>query len=292
MGSSHSSPSNQNSSESRAMENNKKEQHQSETQQSSMKSFNTVLRLRQSSSKFAALRVTKQKATNTEHQIKVRSQIVKLIENRLNRQKENDTGGEDVKLQNQKLAESLEKHLYRTAPTWDFYADMSTFESRVRLITCRVMKRRERKKQIEPPRLEVLKNTLGSEKYQKVTKLVNEVRAIRFKRCTEACSSCQGSACALPKATQEKPIPGNQEIPLPIRRIFFDEKLVDAYEKANVGTVATLDWDRMIQAAQTTIEEYGAWQRKEQHSKATHLHTTPVTSKRVNFQDSPDIVEI
>lgn len=274
------------------MENNNEEQQRSETEQSSMKSFNTALGLRKSSSKFAALRVTKQKVQNTEHQMKVRSQVVKLIENRLNRQKENDTGGEDVKLQNQKLAESLEKHLYRTAPTWDFYADMGTFESRVRLITCRVMKRRERKKQSEPPRLEVLKDALGSENFQKVTKLVNEVRTIRFKRCTEACASCQGSACALPKATKEKPIPGNQEMPLPIRRIFFDEKLVDAYEKANVGTLATLDWDSMIQAAQTTIEEYGAWQRKEQHSKASWPHTTSVTSKSVSFQESPEVVGI
>mmetsp|Transcript_2125 Transcript_2125/g.2976 ORF Transcript_2125/g.2976 Transcript_2125/m.2976 type:complete len:298 (-) Transcript_2125:190-1083(-) len=293
MGSSLSSASKLTKTESRSMEFNNTVEEQQQRNQSEqsrlrdteMKSFGAVFGFPASSSllqnksqKFNGLQITRQPIQHTEQQTKIRNQVVKLIENRLNRQQNNESD-DNSKLQTQKLAVSLERHMYRTAPTWDYYADMTTFETRLRFITCRVMKRRERKKQGDTPRLEVLQNVLGFGKYQEATNLVNEVRAIRFKR---ACFGCQGSACVLQNPTNLKAIPGNQEMPVAIRALFFDLKLVDAYEKANVDTLSKLDWDSMIQAAQNNIQEYKAWQ-KEKLSQTSISVQTPVVSKRVSF---------
>jgi hypothetical protein len=156
------------------------------------------------------------------------------------------------------IAQSLEQLLFKTAPTFRDYANTKTLKSRIRLLTVSLLRRRLKKRQI-PSREEALKSSLGAELFLEVWQLSREVKLLRLNRISLNCQSCRGNEmCTLPS---ERPLPfkAQEQLPVPVRSLFFETDLVQAFDSAPVDRIPQLDWKTMIEQARNSIRLYNDW---------------------------------
>lgn len=151
------------------------------------------------------------------------------------------------------LAQLLENHLFSTAPSFEAYADQGTLNSRLRLITVALLRRRLRRGQ-KHLRSNVLKAHLGLLKYNEVMQLVHTIKALQFARVSISCASCPREG-----PCDASSIPAQRALPAEVRNIFFNTHLLRAVESVAVERIPLLPWDMMIGNAKANIRAYQDW---------------------------------
>jgi hypothetical protein len=167
-----------------------------------------------------------------------------------------------------KLAQVLEQHLYKTAPSFRDYADIKSLKSRIRLVTVALLRRRLKKRQ-QPTREESLQQELGEERFGQVKKLVLEVKRLRLELMASECSS---SVCCRQKQRDETcgrtlSAKSQELISWPTRCLFFKTTLVESFETAPVHRIPELNWDAMIAEAHLNILNYNGWDQETNHQE-------------------------
>ena len=156
------------------------------------------------------------------------------------------------------LAQTLEQLLFKTAPSFREYADTKTLKSRIRLLTVSLLRRRMKKRHVQT-RGEALRAALGVERLVEVTELVHTVKQLRLVRTSWGCRRCENDAlCILPKENASSFTP-QEQVPPPVRSLFFETALVQAFDNAPVERVLQLDWETMIDQARYNIRRYNSW---------------------------------
>ena len=162
------------------------------------------------------------------------------------------------------LAEALERHLFKTAPSVRHYADVKTLRLRVQLLTVALLRRRLKQRQT-PTRSETIKQCLGFEKFEEISELVKTIKHMRLIHIADGCQTCNGNqSCSLSlnssnKKGSEQRLTGQERIPVPVRLLFFEMAIVEAFENTPVERIPELPWDEMIQQAHTNIQIYQEW---------------------------------
>ena len=158
------------------------------------------------------------------------------------------------------LAQSLEQLLFKTAPSFREYADTKTLKSRIRLLTVSLLRRRMRKRQLQT-RAEALRATLGVERLAEASTLVHTVKQLRLARTSRGCRQCESEDDALCTSREENisPFAAQEQLPSPVRSLFFETALVDAFDSAPAERMPHLDWETMIDQARCNIHRYSSW---------------------------------
>jgi hypothetical protein len=141
-------------------------------------------------------------------------------------------------------AKILEEMLYRSASSFDEYQDLSTLESRIRIVVMVKLQRRMQTKNSKAFRTKVLQRCLQSN-YLKASELVRAIQLAKNEKV--ATMKCTGGACSRPF---------QENFPFVVRNLFFDTALIDAFEKTPVQRISSLDWDDLIDTAEKNFKAY------------------------------------
>jgi hypothetical protein len=157
-----------------------------------------------------------------------------------------------------RLADDIEKQLFRSAQSFRHYADASTFKSRLLLASMTLIRRRIKKSQ-KQSRQEVLQQVLGNERFLVVQQIVQIIKDLKIQALMKgslntAIQSAKQKESSIPMMKAQ----GN--IPQPARSLFFNTAIVTSFETASVSLIPSLDWDSMIRDAQENIKAFKEWE--------------------------------
>jgi len=158
------------------------------------------------------------------------------------------------------LAQAFEERLYKTTPSFREHTDSKTLSSRIRLVTVALLRRRA-KKNHKLTRGHVLKQVLGEERCLEAAELVQEVKLLRLQRLARDCPKCKDEACSISNG-KNPPFEPQESIPVPIRSLFFNTALVQAFETTPTERIPQLDWDTMMEEARLNVQTYEEWDQE------------------------------
>jgi hypothetical protein len=97
---------------------------------------------------------------------------------------------------------------------------------------------------------------LGPEKYQRVRRLVDEIKLERLKKASETCTRCKKledgrMVCPRPQK------PG--VLPCEVRALFFGADLLDAIKFHSIQAWKHIDWDQLVEEAEEILRKYRSW---------------------------------
>jgi hypothetical protein len=177
----------------------------------------------------------------------IRGQIVEILADRLRDQSEEKHRNENIP----KIAKGVEQLLFQSAFSDASHCDLSTLDERIRLLlTLAIQRRLKNKTSNMRNRSQVLRKTLGKEKYFYIQNLVGEIRLQKNKKvATLKCCSDNG-VCS---------IPFRKTLPQPVRDLFFDTALLDAFERSPLENVNKVNWDGLVANAEENLLAYHKW---------------------------------
>lgn len=228
------------------------------------------------------LNALKCKASSDDERL-IRRGMVRLIEKKL----QNTMTDEDFPLST--LADALEKHLHKIAPTFREYTDSKTLNSRLRLVTVALLRRR-RKEQQRTSRLDVLIQVIGEEQYREAAQLVSQVKLLRLQRLARDFPRCaKDGTCEISGGSFNTPFEAQDKVPEPVRLLFFRTQLVQSFENAPSERIPVIRWNDLLEEARSNMERYREWDQEnndpsvrygDESSESAHsaesLHTTAV----------------
>jgi hypothetical protein len=171
-----------------------------------------------------------------------RNQIRRMIRNKLLKllQTKFPQAHQDTRLG----AKVLEEMLYRSTSSFYEYQDLSTLESRIRIVVMVKLQRRMQTKNSKAFRTKVLQRCLQSN-YLKASELVRAIQLAKNEKVSTM--KCTGGTCSLPF---------RENFPLVVRNLFFDTALIDAFDKTPVERIPSLDWNGLIDIAEKNFKAY------------------------------------
>lgn len=177
----------------------------------------------------------------------IRGRIVGILEGRLRDQSEGKQRSENIP----NMAKGLEQLLFQSAFSDTSHCDLSTLDERIRLLlTVTIQRRLKNKSSNKRNRSQVLRKTLGKEKYFYIQNLVGDIRLQKNKKvATMKCCSEDG-VCS---------IPFRKTLPRPVRDLFFDTALMDAFERSPLENVNKVNWDGLVKDAEENLQAYRNW---------------------------------
>ena len=181
-----------------------------------------------------------------------------------------------------KLSKIFEARLFSLAPSLDAYSDHNDLESRIRILAMQLGKKIESKQQDHAvpyssgkTRQQIIESKLGKPMVEEILTLVSKVKTIQRMGFNNLLSreekytgrrSCSGGSCLLlPKASFcKRLLPG---IPLAMKNIYFNTRLLDAVSKTNSARtqeslLAHLDgvqWSAFIEETKNNIYHFETW---------------------------------
>jgi hypothetical protein len=174
----------------------------------------------------------------------VRSQVTLVLEHRLYSRFSGKVKNTD---QIKKIAKCLEQFLFQSSSSFSNYSDLSTLESRMCLeLTVKLQRRLTMS--TKRSRTQILIRTLGKEKYIRLRDLVCEIKLEKNKKV--ATMKCSGGVCS---------IPFRGSLPRPVRDLFFETALLDAFERSSLERIATFDWNVLMTNAEDNLRAYKVW---------------------------------
>jgi len=169
-----------------------------------------------------------------------------------------------------KLASMLEKRLYKSAISFESYCDLQTLESRMRVVLYHLRSQKEKRKKkrqslTSQKRALILKQKMGLQEFARAEWLVYEIRQRKASLAGQSCAQCQmdKSSCSVnTKTTKAKPF--GEQLPTPVRDLFFRTPLLDIFgkypvERIQQPSLSRLALQRFVQQAERHMEEYDAW---------------------------------
>lgn len=182
-------------------------------------------------------------SSKVENQTQIRRQMRNKLRKLL------QTKFSDSQQDTEAAAKVLEEMLFRSANTFSAYQDMSTLESRIRIVvTVKLQRRMMQAKRNITARQQALQKCLQEANYSKAANLVQEIQLAKNKKV--ATMKCSGGQCSRGGPSFK------ENFPLAVRNLFFNTALIDAFEKAPVQRLSSLDWDTLIQVAEKNLDEY------------------------------------
>ena len=187
-----------------------------------------------------------------------------------------------------KLSKIFEARLFSLAPSLDAYSDHE-LESRIRILAMQLGKKIESKQQDHAfypsgkTRQQITESKLGKPMVEEILALVSKVKTIqrigfndflsREKKYTgrRSCSSC----LLLPKASPSKRL--LHGIPLAMKNIYFNTRLLDAFSKTNsaktqeslLALLAAVQWSALIEETKNNIYHFEMWERSQEEVKSS-----------------------
>jgi hypothetical protein len=154
-----------------------------------------------------------------------------------------------------KIAVNLEKRLYKSAVSFESYCDMRTLESRLKVVLYEwTSQRRDKKKRrislTKRRRSQFLKEKLGHEEYALAEWLVVEIKQKRTSLASESCAQFQITSSF------------GEQLPLPVRILFFNTPLVDVFETCSLQRLQYYGHhylEELIVQAKKNMREYDDW---------------------------------
>jgi hypothetical protein len=161
-----------------------------------------------------------------------------------------------------KIAVTLEKRLYKSAVSFESYCDKKTLESRLKVVLYEwKSQRRDKKKRLSSltkrRRSQFLKQKLGLEEYVLAEWLVVEIKQKRTSLASESCAQCQIRNPDMPITSSF-----GEQLPLPVRNLFFNTPLVEAFETYSLQRLQYYGHhylEELIVQAENTMREYDDW---------------------------------
>jgi hypothetical protein len=145
------------------------------------------------------------------------------------------------------LAKRLEQLLFQSATSFESYCELPTLEPRLRIVlTVQLQRRLSKSSKLNRGR--ILRKILGKAKFNRVQDLVRDIRLQKNKKV--ATMKCSGGTCSLPF---------RQRLPQPVRDLFFNTSLLDAFERSPLENSPILEWDALIAAAEDNLQAYHEW---------------------------------
>jgi hypothetical protein len=189
-----------------------------------------------------------------------------------------------------KLSKIFEAKLFSLAPSLGAYSDHE-LESRIRILAMQLGKKIESKQQdhaVYPSgktRQQITESKLGKPMVEEILALVSKVKTIqrigfndflsRERKCTGRRSCSGGSCLLLPKTSLSKRL--LRGIPLAMKNIYFNTRLLDAFSKTNSAKtqeslLALLDavqWSALIEETRNNIYHFEMWERSQDEVKSS-----------------------
>eukprot|EP00934_Nitzschia_sp_Nitz4_P003770 Nitzschia sp. Nitz4//scaffold104_size75438//53166//54183//NITZ4_005663-RA/size75438-snap-gene-0.117-mRNA-1//1//CDS//3329532407//3760//frame0 len=163
----------------------------------------------------------------------------------------------------EKMAHHLEERLYQIAPTLADYSNVSTLESRLRVVLQMLRRKTNNKRQklaqrelARQQRETCLRRCLGEARYNQVDDLVGEISHEQNELVGSNCPKCQ---------VMDKFKGGSfgTQLPEPVRKIFFSTPLLQVWQEYSIqrlcGSMTSMDWDSLISQAEANLHEYQQW---------------------------------
>ena len=193
----------------------------------------------------------------------VRDKVIRIIESKLSKTNgQRDAPTECIT----SIAKALEEKLYSTSKSNQTYCDMSTLDERIRVLVTAQLQRRLLKKCREN-RTQQLKEIVGLPRYKIVYDLVQDIKIQKNEKV--ASMECLGGGSSTLYNNMNDPTPPmtaktcsrpfKETLPLPVRKLFFETKLVEVFEKSPISSAKLVNWDELIHEAKTNLEKYLEW---------------------------------
>ena len=96
---------------------------------------------------------------------------------------------------------------------------------------------------------QTLRYLLGPSRYSKARDLIKDIRLAKVKKV--AGLKCNGSVCGRTFGVN---------LPLVVRKLYFETALVQAFEKYPLDRLGSLDWDMLMQQAEQNLLEFKQWE--------------------------------
>ncbi|CAJ1969730.1 unnamed protein product [Cylindrotheca closterium] len=170
------------------------------------------------------------------------------------------------------VAKALDMMLFRAAPSFQDYSDLATLEERIRVVVTKKLQQKQHtflkrsragapttnttKKQCSQQamkktiRKQILQQVL-KEDYETAQDLVRDIKLAKNRKV--ATFKCFGGVCV-----RQSPSFQDSSFPKEIKALFFGTALVDAFDKAPVDKLSSLNWKHLIQVAQSNLDTYRA----------------------------------
>jgi hypothetical protein len=177
----------------------------------------------------------------------IRGKIVEILADRLRDQSEAKHRSKNIP----KMAKGLEQLLFQSAFSDASHCDLSTLDERIRLLlTVTIQRRLKNKSSNKRNRSQVLRKTLGKEKYAYIQNLVGEIRLQKNKKVAAMKCCSEDGICS---------IPFQKTLPQPVRDLFFGTALLDAFERSPLENENKVDWDGLVANAEENLHSYHKW---------------------------------
>jgi hypothetical protein len=156
----------------------------------------------------------------------------------------------------QRMAAHLEQRLYQSAPTFGDYCNTTTLETRLKVVM-KAMKSRlmHKQKRISNGKLRIqtLKRRLGTDMHAKTESLVQKIKYEKNELVGSSCAKCHFKEGPGASAFSAK------TLPRPVRALFFQTPMVDAFDNYGPQRLETVDWEGMSDQAERNLEAYYEW---------------------------------
>lgn len=168
------------------------------------------------------------------------------------------------------VAKVLDVLLYRAAPSFEDYSDLTTLEKRIQVVVTKKLQQKQHTLSSRTPasspkknhqqsqqamkknaRKQVLQDIL-KEDYETAQELVRDIKLAKNRKV--ATFKCFGGVCVRVRQSPSF----QDEFPNEIKALFFGTVLVTAFDKTPVDKLSSLNWKNLMQVAQTNLDAYKA----------------------------------
>jgi hypothetical protein len=105
-----------------------------------------------------------------------------------------------------------------------------------------------------------LVEVLGNDRFIVVSKLIQKIKDVKLQ------AMLKGSLVSCCPRTENKNqgqftlLNSHGAMTEPVRMLFFSTSLINSFESASVETIPTLDWDSMIEQAESHLNAFRQWE--------------------------------
>jgi hypothetical protein len=164
----------------------------------------------------------------------------------------------------QKVATVLEQGLFKSASNFGAYCDISTLETRLRVVlkALKSQQQQSRKQRMngmmKTRRRKSLQQRLGLEQYNRMNFFVATITCEKTELVGSSCSKCK---LQKPKGAAQLMIDGSfgTHLPGPVRDLFLNTPLVDVFQKYSLQRLDGVNWKGLLAQAEANIHAYNAW---------------------------------
>lgn len=175
----------------------------------------------------------------------------------------------------EKMATTLEQHLFNMAPTLQDYSNVQTLELRLKIVLQRLRRKKQQgnhhRRPVRSPsstpskvssgNISLLKQQLGDGRYHQVQQLIQTIQREKQQLVGATCTNCRmkdkDNSLLLPGATSF-----GSEFPPPVKNLFFQTPLIGQWERHLKNGARIISWEPLIQQAQANLEAFQQWKHE------------------------------